>query len=64
MNNRFVTGTLIGVDSNAFSLMGHFKKLALRQGFSREWVDSIIQDAMSGDYDRLLRVLDSHMREE
>jgi len=63
-NNSFVTGTLIGVDSNALSLMAHFKGLATDQGLSSEWINEVLTDAMSGDYVHLLKVLNSHMREK
>ena len=60
-NERKVQGTLVGVNGNAFSLMGHFKNLACRQGFNKEWIDSVLEDAMSDDYDHLLYTISSHM---
>jgi len=45
-----VKGSLIGIDGNAFMLMGYFQKLARQQGFSREWIQSILDKAMSKDY--------------
>ena len=48
---------LIGLDSNAFVLLGAFRKAAIRQGYSEESVDKVIEDAKSGDYDHLLSVL-------
>lgn len=58
-----VIGSLIGIDSNAFSLMAHFTKLAKKQGFDSEWIDGVINDAMSNDYENLIRTLDSNMTE-
>lgn len=60
-NERKVQGTLVGVDGNAFSLMGHFKRLARQQGFDRDWIDSVLEDAKSSDYDHLIYTLSSHM---
>lgn len=48
---------LIGVDGNAFVLWGTFRKAALRQGYSEESVNEVIEDAKSGDYAHLLSVL-------
>ena len=60
-NNNKVKGSLVGVDGNAFALMGHFNKLARRQGFSKEWINSVLDEARSGDYDHLLQTLIKHM---
>jgi len=49
-----VKGRLIGIDGNAFMLMGYFQKLARNQGFSREWIQSILDKAMSKDYNYLV----------
>jgi small nuclear ribonucleoprotein (snRNP)-like protein len=35
-NNKKVKGSLVGVDGNAFALMGHFKRLATQQGFDND----------------------------
>ena len=61
--HRKVKGSLIGVDGNAFMVMGYFSKLAKQQGFSKEWIDGVIAEAKSGDYDNLLRVIDGNMED-
>ena len=48
---------LVGLDGNAFSLMGAFKREAVRQGVSKDECDAVIKDCMSGDYNHLLTVL-------
>jgi hypothetical protein len=58
---KYVKGTLVGVDGNAFALMGHFKRLATRQGWYKEDIDKVLDVAKSGDYDNLVVTLDSHM---
>lgn len=59
--NKKVKGTLIGVDSNAFSVMGHFSKLARRQGWTKEQIDVVLDEAKSGDYDNLLATISDRM---
>lgn len=48
---------LVGLDGNAFSLMGAYKSAARRQGIPKEQVDAVLKDCMSGNYDHLLGVL-------
>ena len=48
---------LIGLDSNAFNLMGAFKRAARRQGTPKEEIDAVIKDCMSSDYTHLLCTL-------
>lgn len=54
---------LVGLDGNAFSLMGAFKQNARRQGWKKEEIDVVIKKCMSGDYNNLLRVLIEHTEE-
>ena len=58
MENKKVKGFLVGVDGNTFSLMAHFKKLARKQGFESEWIEEVLNEAMSGDYNHLLNTWD------
>lgn len=46
---------LVGVDGNAFSVMGYTSKALKREGLSN-LVDEMYERATSGDYDNLLRV--------
>jgi len=48
---------LAGPDGNAFALLGMAKSWAEQIGL--DW-DAIKEDAMSGDYEHLLDVLDTH----
>lgn len=47
---------LLGIDGNAFSIMGTTRKLLQRAGATKEFRDSYFTQAMSGDYDHLLAV--------
>jgi len=49
--------TLVGLDGNAFSIMGAFSTAARRQGFDKKYIDDILADAMSGDYNHLLATI-------
>lgn len=59
MKNK-IESSLIGVNGNAFALMGHFKKEARSAGWSREEIAEVIEDATSGDYNHLVCVLVEH----
>jgi hypothetical protein len=54
---------LVGLDGNAFSLMGAFSSNARKQGWSKEEINVVIQECMSGDYDHLLVTLMEHTTE-
>lgn len=56
-----VEGTIVGIDGNAFSLMGHWQRLAGRQGWSDEDIDLVLEECYSGDYSNLVRTLSAHM---
>lgn len=51
---------LVGLDGNAFSLMGAFKKAAQRAGWTQAEIKLVLDKAMSGDYNNLLRTLQAH----
>lgn len=55
-----VSMNLVGLDGNAFALMGEFQKNARRQGWEREEIEKVLDECTSGDYDHLLRVLMAH----
>ena len=50
---------LVGTDGNAFALLGLFQKTAYRQGWTKEEVVAVRDEATSGDYNHLVFVLDS-----
>lgn len=45
---------LVGIDGNAYAIMGAFKKQALKEGWSDQEVDIVLTEAKSGNYDHLL----------
>lgn len=48
--------TLVGVDGNAFSVMGYVRNAMKREHCTKEEIDAYTKDAMSSDYYHLLAV--------
>lgn len=55
--DKKVSLNLVGLDGNAFSLMGAFSRQARKEGWSSDEIDSVRAECMSGDYNHLLRTL-------
>ena len=53
---------LVGIDGNAYALMGAFMKQARREKWEKEEIDLVIAKAKSGDYNNLLAVLMAHTK--
>lgn len=55
---KVVNLELVGVDGNAHAIMGAFRRQAQRQGnWNPEEIQSVIDEAMEGDYDHLLATI-------
>ena len=54
---------LVGLDGNAFSLLGSFSKQAKRENWTSEEISFVLEKAQSGNYDNLLNVLSSYCDE-
>ena len=48
--------TLVGIDGNAFAIMGYVRDAMRKEGCSLEEQKAYTEDAMSGDYSHLLCV--------
>ena len=57
VNTKKVKMDLVGLDGNAFALMGAFGAAARRQGWTSEEINAVITECTSGDYDHLLATL-------
>ena len=55
--NKTVNLELVGLDGNAFYLMGRFKQQAERENWTKEEIDAVLTECKSGDYDHLLQTL-------
>ena len=51
---------LVGVDGNAFSLLGAFRRAASREGWTEAEIKKVTDRAMMGDYDNLVATLAAH----
>lgn len=47
---------LVGVDGNAYSVMGYVRNAMRREGRTKEEIAKYTEDATSGDYNNLLMV--------
>mgnify|MGYP004135463365 CR=1 FL=1 len=53
--NGVGTGTLDGVEGNAYSLLGYTQKRLRRAGWPREDIDVVMKISQSGDYHKVIR---------
>jgi len=55
---------LVGLDGNAFAVMGAFRRQALKEGWSQDEVKAVLDEAMSGNYDHLLATIADHCHDD
>lgn len=58
--NKTVNLSLIGINGNAFAIIGVFKKQALKEGWTKNEVEKVLTVAKSGDYNHLLATIENH----
>ena len=58
--NKQIDLELVGLDGNAFALMGAFSKQAKREGWTEEEIKSVLDECKKGDYNHLLQTLIKH----
>lgn len=58
--NKTVNLDLVGVNGNAFMIMGVFQKQARREGWTKEEIDFVLDEAKSSDYNHLLANISSY----
>lgn len=51
---------LVGLDGNAFSLMGAFSHQAKREGWQQHEINAVLREAQRGNYEHLLATLAKH----
>lgn len=51
---------LDGVNGNAFMIMGVWRRQAVKEGWSKDEIDAVLEEAKSGDYDHLLATIINH----
>lgn len=57
-----VTVKLTGEDGNAFAIMAQVRKAIISAGANDETVEQFINEATSGDYNNLLRVVMKYVK--
>ena len=60
LGGRKVKLQLVGLDGNAFSIMGAWSQAARRQGISNEDRTKVLDECRTGDYDHLLQTIMEH----
>lgn len=58
--DKTVNLELTNIDGNAFAIMGAFRRQALREAWTREEINLVLDEAKNGDYDHLLSVIMLH----
>lgn len=53
---------LVGIDGNAFAIIGNFRKQARKEKWTKEEIDSVIEKAMEFDYNHLLVTILNHTK--
>lgn len=51
---------LVGLDGNAFALLGAFQGQARREGWSKDEINSVLDEARSKDYAHLVSTICQH----
>lgn len=51
---------LVGLDGNAFSIMGAFQNQARKEKWTQQEIKAVLDKAMSGDYNNLLKTIAEH----
>ena len=54
---------MVGLDGNAFAIMGAFQRQARREGWTKEEINEVLDKARSGDYSNLISTIAEHCEE-
>lgn len=60
LTGKTVKLNLVGLDGNAFAILGAWRRAAKSQGWTLAEITLVIDEATKGDYDHLLRVIVVH----
>lgn len=53
---------LVGLNGNAFALLGAFNKQARREGWTKQEINTVNQEATNGDYTKLVNTLQKYCK--
>lgn len=62
MVDKTVNLELVGLDGNAFYLMGAFQRQAQREKWTKEEIDAVLEECRKSDYNHLLVTLMKHCK--
>lgn len=51
---------LVGIDGNAYAIMGAFRRQAKKEGWTSDEIEAVIEEAGKSDYVHLLATIDIH----
>ena len=51
---------MVGLDGNAFAIMGAFQSQARKEGWTKEEINAVLDEARSGDYSHLVATIAEH----
>jgi hypothetical protein len=60
--NKKIKLKLVGLDGNAFVLMGAFSRQAKKEKWTPEEIKSVLDEAKKSDYNHLVSVLGDHCK--
>jgi hypothetical protein len=58
--NKTVNLELVGINGNAFMIMGVFQRQARKEGWTQEEIDLVLEEAKRSDYNHLLATISNH----
>lgn len=61
---RLDSNALVGMDGNAFAIIGNVRGMLRRAGASKEFLAAFMAEAMSGDYDHVLQTAMAYLDAE
>lgn len=62
--HKTVNLDLVGVNGNAFAIMGVFQRQARREGWTQNEINLVLEEAKSSDYNHLLATISNHCEVE
>jgi hypothetical protein len=60
LKDKKINLDLVGLDGNAFALMGAFQRQARKEKWTPEEIKAVLTECQSGDYNHLLQTLIAH----
>ena len=58
--DKTVSLELVGVNGNAFMIMGVFQRQARKEGWTPQEIEAVLEEAKRGDYHHLLATISNH----